>query len=237
MFLTYCRNFLTKNDIKILILFTLTGCVMQLLANKYIKNHPEIFIDKEITPRGGALIELTAVKVYIPKIIIFLSQKGRLVGFLSSVGLIIVKKVPMNAVATVLRDASPQNLSHLNKGFVLIDGEKFYFDKYDQHLKYLAEMLLSKDIPFEEREKIARRVFKHLDLRTMNGRTNFILCMILLLYLLSSQNTASYFILLRRLLKAIRQGKISKAMARFIIKRLQKKGLILDPDLVAEVYS
>lgn len=105
-------------------------------------------------------------------------------------------------------------------------------------MKYLFKVLEDKGIPFEEKEKITRSIFsKYLNLKTMNGRVTFVLCIVLILYILSIQNQSGFIILLKNLIRAIREGKISKAIGRAIVRRLQKKGVDIDPELLDIVNS
>lgn len=124
------------------------------------------------------------------------------------------------------------------KKFILVAGEKIYLDPCKQNLKYLFKVLEDKGIPFEEKEKITRSIFsKYLNLKTMNGRVTFVLCIVLILYILSIQNQSGFIILLKNLIRAIREGKISKAIGRAIVRRLQKKGVDIDPELLDIVNS
>ena len=84
----------------------------------------------------------------------------------------------------------PQNLPQLGKTkFILIGKEKIYLDQCDQNLEYLFRRLENTTISFEEKEKVARSILiKYLDLITMKGRVNFILCIVCVLYLLSIWN-------------------------------------------------
>ena len=105
-------------------------------------------------------------------------------------------------------------------------------------MEYLFKILEDKTIPFEEKEKVTRSILtKYLDLKTMNGRITFVLCIVFVLYILSIQNTSGFYILLKNLIKAIKEGRISKEIGRSIIKRLQKKGIAVDPELLEVVSS
>ena len=65
----------------------------------------------------------------------------------------------------------------------------------------------------------------------MNGRIAFVL------YILSIQNPSGFYILLKNLIQAIKEGRISKAIGRSIVRRLQKKGIAIDPELLEVVSS
>jgi hypothetical protein len=104
-------------------------------------------------------------------------------------------------------------------------------------LEYLFKILEDETIPFEEKKKISRLILtKYLDLKTFNGRINFVLCIVFVLSILSIQNTSGFYILLKNLIKAIKEGRISKAIGRAIVRKLQKKGIAVDPELL-EVVS
>ena len=154
-------------------------------------------------------------------------------------GGVVISKIPATAISTYLRDSFPQNLPHLEKKkFILVGGEKIYLDQCDQNLEYLFNILNDETIPFEEKEKVARSILtKYLDLKTVNGRIAFVLCIVFVLYILSIQNPSGFYILLKNLIKAIKEGRISKAMGRSIVRRLQKKGIAIDPELLEVVSS
>ena len=119
-------------------------------------------------------------------------------------GGVVISKIPATAISTYLRDAFPQNLPHLEKKkFILVGGEKIYLDQCDQNLEYLFKILEDETIPFEEKEKVARSI---LTKKTLNGRITFVL------YILSIQNPSGFYILLKNLIKAIKEGRISKAI-------------------------
>ena len=104
----------------------------------------------------------------------------------------------------------------------MVGGEKIYLDQCDQTLEYLFKILEDETIPVEEKEKVARSMLtKYLDLKTVNGRIVFVL------YILLIQNPSGFYILLKNLIEAIKEGKISKAIGRSIIRRLKKKVLLL----------
>ena len=43
--------------------------------------------------------------------------------------------------------------------------------------------------------------------------------------------------MMQNLIKAIREGRITKPMARYIVKKLRKKGVFIDPELAELVAS
>lgn len=251
MNLTYLKVFLSRNDVKIIIIGTVTGGILQVLSARYLKSHPEFLEDAPVTqkkysrprifsPHGGAFIEISGVSIkVVAKVVLnFLAKKGLLVG-IGATGSVILRKIPATAISTYLRDSFPQNLPHLEKKkFILVGGEKIYIDQCDQNLRYLFNFLEDETIPFEEKDRVAHSILtKYLGLKTINGRLTFVLCIVFVLYLLSIQNTAGFYIVLKNLIKAIKEGRISKAIGRSIVRRLQKKGIAIDPELIEVVSS
>jgi hypothetical protein len=237
------KIFLSRKDVKIFIFCIVTGGILQVVCKEYLKNHPELIEDAPVTnsrprflsPRGGALIEASAISI---KVMIFLANNGFITSVLVGTGLFISQN-HSTAVNTYLRDSFPQNLPHLEKKkFILVDGEKIYLDQCDQNCEYLFKILKDETIPFEEKEKVADSILtKYLNLETMPARLAFVLCIVLILYILSIQNPAGFYILLKNLIKAIKEGKIPKVIARIIIRKLRKKGVAIDPELLEVVVS
>ena len=253
MSLTSLRVFLCRNDVKIVITCTVVGGVLQVLAKRYLNSHPEFSDDPPVTkkkyrlpvprflsPRGGAIFEIPAlvVKIIANVVVNFLAKKGLMAGLMAGGG-IVVSKIPATAISTYLRDAFPQNLPHLEKKkFILVGGEKIYLDQCDKNFEYLFNILEDKTIPFEKKEKEALSVLtKYLNLKTSKGRITFILCIVFVLYILSIQNSSGFYILLKNLIKAIKEGRISKPIGRAIVRRLQRKGTAVDPELLEVVSS
>jgi len=254
---SFLRIILGRKEIKTFLIFTVTGGVLQIICRRYIKNHPEFFEEKNsnITikeaepgiknknrnprfrnffPRGGQMIELSLAKVAIT----FLADKGLLAGLLSGVG-VVLSKIPKSAISTYLRDAFPQNLPQLErKRFLLVDGEKIYFDQCDQNLQYLFNVLKDPTLSFEEKEKLTLSIFtKYLNLKTADGRINFVLCIVFILSIFSIQNMTNYHVILKNLIKAIKEGRIPKIVGRAIIRKLQRRGLLVNPELLEVVNS
>ena len=226
------KLFFCRSDVKIIIFGTVTGGVLQSLSKRYLKNHPEFLKDspesKEIIPRGGQILPAALAQV----ILTFLAEHGLTAGLISSVSLII-GRIPVTSISRYLSDSIPQNLAHLEKNkFILDEGREICFDECDQNLKYLFNVLEDETIPFEERKKIADSVLiKFLNLKTPSGRRNFMLCIVCIIFILFNNHYSSCYLLMRSLIKAIREGKITKPMARFIIRKLKKKGIPIDPEL------
>lgn len=247
MKLASIKFFLCRNDVQIIIICTVTGGILQIISKNYLKNHPEFLkpgtknkyrLPKFLSPRGGAIIEISAVSFkFAAKVAInFLAKQGLMAGLLTGSS-IVISKIPLTAVSTYIRDALPQNLPDLEKKkFILIDGDKIYLDQCDSNLEYLFKVLEDPSLSFKEKEELARKILtKHLDLRTPSGRLNFTLCIVFVLYILSSQNLSSFYIMMKNLIKAIQEGRISKRIGRLIVRKLKKKGIVVDPGLIDAV--
>lgn len=243
----FLAQHVSRSDVKIFIICTLIGGISQAVAIEYLKSHPELDASAtKKTPRrprtgflnikGGTCVQITRVGVNV--IVNFIAKKG-LVASIIIMGGIFISKIPATAISTYLRDSFQQNLPHLEKKkFIMVGKEKMYFNQCDNNLEYLFKMLEDPTMPLEDKKKIVRSVLiKYLNLKTMNGRINFILCMVFILYILAIQSPSTYYILLQNLIKAIKEGKISKAMGRLLVRRLQKKGVPLDPELLEVVNS
>jgi len=51
MVLTSLKNFLLQKDTKIIIIAAVSGKVVQIMCQRYIKNHPELFEKKDNNPK------------------------------------------------------------------------------------------------------------------------------------------------------------------------------------------
>jgi hypothetical protein len=183
-------------------------------------------------------------------IIVFLAEKGKLAGFGIGAIALGVKKIPSTAVSTFVRKtchsvngALPTTHSNYEKEyFILVDGKKTFLNELKEctpSYKYMFKVLMDKEIPFEEKQKTTVQIFKnHLDLGTMESKIKFLFCILTMLYIFYFHNMSAYLILMQNLIKAIKEGKISKRLARFLIKKLLKKGVNIDPELIdlAEFY-
>ena len=251
MSLTFLKIFLSRNDVKLVIICTVTGGVLQAISKQYIKSHPEFLKDAPVTkekyrplkfffPRGGAVFEITgiSIKVVAQIAVNFLAEKGLISGLVTG-GAITISKIPATAVSAYLRDAFPQNLPDLEKKkFILVGGEKIYLDQCDHSLTYLFSILENKAIPFEERKKVAHSALtKYLNLKTRFGRQNFIICIVFVIFILFSNQHSSFYLMMESLIKAIREGRITKPMGRLIVRKLRKKGVPIDPELTEIVAS
>jgi len=231
------KIFFLRNDVRIVIFGTVTGGVLQFLSKRYLKNHPEFLKDSpQSFPRGGEILSGSATLAQV--ILSFLAEHGLTAGLLSSVS-IVIGRIPVTTISTCLRDSMPQNLSYLEKkNFIVVEGSRIDLDQCDQNLKYLFDILEDQNIPFDERKKIAHSVLtKYLNLKTLAGRRNFVLCLVFIIYTLFTSHRSSFYLIMKNLIEAIRGGKISKPMARLIIRKLRKKGIPIDPELSEVVDS
>lgn len=78
------KMFLYRRDIRIIIVGTATGAILQISSKRYLKNHPEFLKDspesKEIDPRGGEVVESLTAKVLAQAILSFLADHGLTAG-------------------------------------------------------------------------------------------------------------------------------------------------------------
>ena len=243
---------LSRNELKIIIISTVVGGILQIVCSKYLKNHPELLDNnnskkslpntrkpglRRFFPRGGAFIEFTGIRIVIDfaRLISFLSRYGLYIGIGTGTGGVITYKIAKNstAVSTVLRRSLPASYSDLEKGYMIIDGEKIVLEECDKSFEYLFKVLINKEIPFESKKDVSFKILMdHLDLKTRIGRIRFVICIVSFIYLLGLNDISGYFIVMQNLVKAIKNGKLSKRLARLIIRRLLKLGAVIDPELI-----
>ena len=243
---------LSKTEVKILLAAGIIGGILQIVCWNYLKNHPELLEDdnsekvkpkkpglRRFSTRGGAFVELTGAKLIIngATAMLYISKKGVLTTiFLVGSG-IFIKKVPSKAISTVVRNALPVTHSGLEKGYILVDGKKIVLNKCDQSLKYLFQVLNNKDLTFKDKKDASFKILmEHVDLKTTAGRIRFVLCIFSILHILTLNDSSSYYALMQSLIEAIKSGKISKKLARLIIRKLRKLNVAIDPELI-EVAS
>jgi len=95
-----------------------------------------------------------------------------------------------------------------------------------------------KQITFEERKKITHSVItKYLNLKTPSGRRNFVLCIVFIIYTLPINHRLSFYLMIRSLIKGIRESKITKPMSPFSVRKFRKKGVLGDTELTKFVVS
>lgn len=199
-----------------------------------MKNHPNFLTNapesKEIMPRGG---DIPSTVVLAKLILQFLADHGLTAGLVSGIT-VLIGNIPLNAVSTVLRDSSPQNLPQLNKETELniVHDDKIYLDHCNQNLKYLLTILEDKNIPFPEKIKRTYQILtNYLNPRSSGGRQNLAICISYIIYILFNKQRSGYYAMMRNLIEAVREGKIRKSLVRLICKLLRKQGVPIDPEL------
>lgn len=99
-------------------------------------------------------------------------------------------------------------------------------------------MLIDKEIPYDKKQELADSILsKYLNLKTARGLLNAAICIASLLYIFSVHNAAGLHIMMVRLIKPIKDGKISKLIARAIIRLVKRNGVDIDPELVEVAYD
>lgn len=246
------RMLWNNKDLRVFLIHVLIGTLLQILARrclKYMKDHPELFEEtnknrKKAKPRNKNKNPL----VVPPKVFAFLkflADSGFLVGIAGSAAAYVIKQIPLNAVSTYVvnsvRGSLPSTHGSLNKSVTTLDDVgkiTLYECERIPDLEYLFDILRDPIIPFEEKERFTRLIFgRYFNLSTEEGRKAFVLCLLAILLTLSIYNHASYHILLKMLLEAIREGKIPNKLVRVIIRNLQRKGLRPGPELIEIAYS
>lgn len=248
---------LCRRETRVFLICTLTGTILQLACRRYIKNHPEFFEEPEIiikvkNPSGETesitnevVNEITkerrllrllkrlrggfATKLLIKKLIKLAAAKG--VELSAYVGLgLVVAITPQKAITRIIENSLPH--SHLDlKTYSTVDGIDFGLETCDDSFKYLKELLMDNQLPFEEKRKRIEYAFGRMELDEFKGNL-FISCMMSMLILLLGGNPAAYRLVIESLLEYIKTGRISKAVARMIVKRLKRKGQYVDPELL-----
>lgn len=94
--------------------------------------------------------------------------------------------------------ALPQNLPDYTKNkFILINGEKIYLDQCE-----VFKILKDQTITVEEKGKRVDSILNnYINLNTSAGRIMFVLCIVSILFILSSQNFSGFYILMRSLIR------------------------------------
>ena len=238
------KVFFYRRDVKTIIIGTAVGGILQILAQQYIKNNPELFQDlrkqlptskkrtpRWFIPRGG---EFISTMTLLQLIIAYIGDYGVKTGLFCSLA-VLLAGTPKDEIALAIRNAMVQ-IPH--ETFVLVDGEKIYLDECDKPLEYLFSILDDESIPFEERRKAAHSILtKRLSINTQSGRRNLALCLTFIIYILFKNKTSSFYIIMKGLIEAVREGKITKRVARIIVRRLKRKGVPIDPELIELVAS
>jgi len=67
-------------------------------------------------------------------------------------------------------------------------------------------------------------------MRDYSGRLNFIVCVISIIFILhSTGDMTSYIIVCQNSVKNIKPGKVSKLIGRAIVRKYEKKRILIDP--------
>ena len=229
------RVFLARPNVKIIIFGGIIGGTLQILSRNYLENHPEILTNlpqsKKMPSRGGELVTgSTALAALWAILLPILSDYGIPAGVTAAIGLAI-RRTPASTITKYCYNSIPQEV-YFRKNFIMVEGGELNLNQCSSGLKYLFDMLEDKNIPFNEREELAKSITKYVNLDTLAGRVNFILCLVFMLSVLFTTQHSSFYLLIKSLIQSIREGKIPKSMGRFIVKKLKKKGLPVDPELI-----
>jgi hypothetical protein len=204
-----------------------------------INNERKKPISRYFLPTGGGLLHFTLFEIGLRVTVKFVAYKGLITGISAGTGIVIVKN-PSRALTAGLADSLHQNLPWFDRQkFILLNGEKLYFDQCDQNLEYLFNLLSDPQLSFEDKKKVTiENLTQYLNLKTNAGRVNFVICIVVMLYIFhSSKNMASYYLVIKNLIEAIKQGKVSKALGRVIVRKLKKRGMPIDPELLNIINS
>ena len=127
----------------------------------------------------------------------------------------------------------PQNLlDSEKKKYTLPHVKKRYLEECDDNINYLFTILEEEKISVAKKEELAEAtLIKYLNLQTHVGRVKFILCIISLLSILFYKDISSFNLIMENLIKAIKEGKVTKTIARVIVRNLKKKGVLIHPEL------
>lgn len=203
------------------------------ITNEIIKKTNETKIRRLIERlRGGGVLTKAGeffLRMMLKRLIKLAAKKGVEIGVSIGTGAVLVA-TPRNALVKIVERSLPQTFMDL-KNLKVIDGEGVYFTacKNDPSLKFMLEALLNSEIPYSEKQRIVAYAFQKL---TESDALAFILCLIPILLLLAISSPSSYILLLQSLIQAIKEGKISKRIARILVRRLIKKGKMVDPELL-----
>jgi hypothetical protein len=252
----------TRNDLKIIFIATSIGGIIQYYCWKCVKNHPESFeqLDGEKEPiekpikgpflfdgRGGEFIAVTVkgfqMVFHLGKLVFVLKGYGAPIFFGAATTTILAKKIPTTAVSTILRfvrkkliNGSPISHTGWGEGHVI---EINSLGECSHDLKYLVSVLLDKEIPYSDRQKKALIVLRQqLKSPTMASLVSFLTCVVSILVLFTFlKDTTSVFLMMQNLLEVLKEGKISKRVARILIRKLLRAGVWVDPELIEAAAS
>nr|WPV76401.1 hypothetical protein [Naviculales sp.] len=174
----------------------------------------------------------------VKKFVVLFKEHGTLIFIGTATGIVTVKKIPTTAVSSIVRfthnrlsDGSPFTYTSWGKTY-RIKIDPLAECNYDS--KYMVNILSNKEIPYSDRQKKALIILKQqLNSATTESLIRFLACVIaiIVLFTVLGDNT-SVFLMMQNLLEALREGKISKRVARILIRKLLRKGVPVDPELI-----
>jgi len=201
----------TRNDLKIILIGTAIGAIVQYFCWKYVKDHPEILeqLDGENSEkkepiekptkrpflfggREGEFVTVTVTGVQIVfnfgKLVVLLKEYGTMIFLGTATGIVTVKKIPTTAVSSIVRfsrkrlsDGSPFSHTDWEKGH-RIEINPLGECSYD--FKYLVIILSDKEIPYYDRQKKALIILKQqLNSGTTESLVRFLACVVSILVL------------------------------------------------------
>lgn len=241
----------TTRPIRYILIGTAIGYLMKFACIEYLKRHPELANSKKLTSRKTAKPEIIRppskiwvirklrggvfVSSSIVTVLTILAQGGEIIGLIGGY-ITLASKLPKTALVSIIYKSSPQNLP-ITSLIVLPNLEtdlKSLDWLCDKPLKFLFAVLTDETLPFERKQKAVSTIFAdYLDLSTEPARIKFVLCIVILLFILYGLNIGSYLLLLNQLYEALKAGKISKVVYHAILRRLKKRGIpIVDPNLI-----
>lgn len=252
--------FFNSYEWKNFLIWTIIGGVLQILCQQYMKAHPELFEEEPgkiekgepetkfrkrrffvLLTRGGALVSLPHIIKAIKIISKYGSGAGALSGFFKNLLDVRNRKGLQKVSPSYWFEETQKAQAVLIHA---LDNISRNSCGSNNDMRYLLEILKSEDGPFEERKRVLEEILDKYFTGTKfsNGKEKaaflaFLLCLIAILSILFSHNIASYHLILANLLKALREGKISKPVVRLIIRKLRKKNILIDPALITEIES
>lgn len=256
-------NIVSRNDVIIVLSWGTCGLVLQIACKsylKYLEENSETSVNTdnlEISPenrnktpkipfiwlrnRGGQLLEIIGFKAVInlKPIIHFAANVGTLSFF--SCGLIHAfgpKILASDAVSTWIYKGLPYSYSDEEiKRAVIIDISKNKI--MDNTWVYFFEFLGDPKIDYGQKlEKANGFLKKKLNFSNKGDQIVFVLLIVFLICGLSSLDvTTGFHALIQALLKALREGRLSKRVARLIIRKLKREKIPVDQELIDLAYN
>ena len=229
------KMFLCRNDVRIFIVTTSIGGGLQIWARSYLRRHPELLNkSKEITdskiPRGGD--PLVGGWILGQSLLAFLAEHGLTAGVISGITLVL-GKIPVTALSKYVKKSSPYYyLDSEMKRFIIIENDeiKINIDTCGNDFAYLWTMLSLENLKYERREDITKVTLENVDYKLSPKLRHTIACLINLMFLL--KDSSSLAIIIESLIKAIKEGRLSKNIARYILRLLLRRGVPVDRRLI-----